>query len=227
MLSLNFLKLVRLSNVLFLRWLLIPCQFSVQSNGKKRLILDLRHVNFFVKKSKIKFEDAKSFLQCLLARPTAWACSFDIKSGYHHIEIFVSAQEFLGFSWVFEGVTKYFKFTVLPFGLSVGPYIFSKVMRPLVRYWRSKALSIVVYLDDGISAAQSFSKCEEQSLLVVSGLISLNLGLFPTSVSVNGSLFRSFAGWVFFWISKTIVCLYLPKRFLNFFLRIVRSFVMQ
>ena len=86
-LSLNFLKLVRLSSVLFLRWLFIP-SVSVQSNMKKRLILDLRHVNFFVKKCKIKFEDAKSFLQCLLARPTAWACSFDIKSGFHHIEIF-------------------------------------------------------------------------------------------------------------------------------------------
>ena len=49
-----------------------PLSVSVQSNGKKRLILDLRHVNFFVKKCKIKFEDAKSFLQSLLARPTAW-----------------------------------------------------------------------------------------------------------------------------------------------------------
>ena len=135
-----------------------PLSVSVQSNGKKRLILDLRHVNFFVKKSNIKFEDAKSFLQCLLVSPTAWAGLFDIKSGYHHIEIFGS------------GVTKYFKFTVLPFGLSVGPYIFSKVMRPLVRYLRCKALSIVVYLDDGISAAQSFSKCEEHSLLVRSDL---------------------------------------------------------
>ena len=140
-----------------------PLSVSVQSNGKKRLILDIRHVNFFVKKS-------KSFLQCLSARPTTWACSFDIKSSYHHIEIFESDQEFLGFLWVFESVTKHFKFTVLPFGLSVGPYIFSKVMRPLVRYWRSKALSNVVYLDDGISAAQSFSKCEEHSLLVRSDL---------------------------------------------------------
>ena len=48
-----------------------PLSVSVQSNGKKRLMSDLRHVNFFVKKCKIKFEDAKSFLQSLLARPTA------------------------------------------------------------------------------------------------------------------------------------------------------------
>ena len=43
-------------------------------------------------------------------------------------------------------------------------------MRPLVKYWCSKAISIVAYWDDGISAAQSFSKCEEHSLLVKSDL---------------------------------------------------------
>ena len=112
----------------------------------------------------------------------------------------------MGFAWVFEGVTKYFKFTVLPFGLSVGPYIFSKVMRPLVKYWRSKAISIVVYLDDGISTAPSFSKCEEHSLLVRS---DLDPGLFPTKTSVSGSPFRSFAGWVFFWDFKNN-CMFIP-----------------
>ena len=102
---------------------------------------------------KITFEDASPF----------W-------SAYHLIEIFESDQQFLGFSWVLDGVTKYFKFTVLPFGLSVGPYIFSKVMRSLVKYWRSKAIRTVVYLDDGISAAANVSKCQGDSLLVRSDL---------------------------------------------------------
>ena len=112
-----------------------PLSVSIQPNGKKR-----------IQDSKINFEDAKCFLECLIASPCAWACSFDIKSGYHHIEIFESDEQFFGFSWMFHGVTKYFKFTVLPFGLSVGPYVFSKVMRPLVKYWRSKAIRIVVSL---------------------------------------------------------------------------------
>ena len=43
-------------------------------------------------------------------------------------------------------------------------------MRPLVKYWRSKAIRIVVYLDDGISAATNFSKCQGNSLLVRSDL---------------------------------------------------------
>ena len=38
-------------------------------------------------------------------------------------------------------------------------------MRPLVKYWHSKAIRIAFYLDDGISAATNFSKCQGDSLL--------------------------------------------------------------
>ena len=60
---------------------------------------------------------------------------FDLKSGYHHNDILQEHQTFLGFSWVVNGVQKFFVFTVLPFGLS-SPYIFTMVVRVLVRYWR-------------------------------------------------------------------------------------------
>ena len=31
-----------------------------------------------------------------------------------------------------------------------GPYVFSKLMRPFVKQWRSKGLKEVMYLDNGI-----------------------------------------------------------------------------
>ena len=40
-----------------------------------------------------------------------------------------------------------------------------------------------------------------------------NPSLFPAKIIVSGSLFRSFAGWVFFGISRTIVCSYHWERF--------------
>ena len=43
-------------------------------------------------------------------------------------------------------------FTVLPFGLATASYVFTKLVRPLVRYWRGQGLRTVVYLDDGIFA---------------------------------------------------------------------------
>ena len=147
-----------------------PLSVSIQSNGKKRLILDLRYPNSFVKKFTIKFEDAKTMLNSFIDHSQNWFYSFDIKSGYHHIDIFPPDQDFLGFSWSFSGVTRYFKFTVLPFGLSTGPYIFTKVMRPLVKYWRSQAYRIVVYLDDGLGVCPTFACCRLEALAVKSDL---------------------------------------------------------
>ena len=52
--------------------------------------------------------------------------SFDLKSGYHHIDIHPDHQTFLGFAWKFPNCVsyKYFIFTVLLFCLSTAPHNF-------------------------------------------------------------------------------------------------------
>jgi hypothetical protein len=120
----------------------------------------------------VKFEGAPEMLTTLTDCPQKFLFSFDINSGYHHIEIFPADQNFLGFSWTREEVVKYFRFTVLPFGLATGPYIFTKVMRPLVKHWRAAAHKIIVYLDDGMGASHSFSSCLNQATRVRSDVIS-------------------------------------------------------
>ena len=40
-------------------------------------------------------------------------------------------------------------FSVLAFGIKSAPRIFTKTLRPLVKYWRLHGLKIVVFLDDG------------------------------------------------------------------------------
>jgi hypothetical protein len=106
-----------------------PLSVSIQSSGEKRLILDLRHVNQCLWKEKIKFEDWRLLI-----------------SGYHHIDIFPEHQTYLGFSWVFNGIKKYFCFSVLPFGLSTAPYVFTKVLRPLVKFWRFNMGSTLCFI---------------------------------------------------------------------------------
>ena len=51
-----------------------------------------------LKKSKVNFEDAKTMLRSFIDFSQIWFYSFDIKSGYHHLDIFPSDQDFLGFS---------------------------------------------------------------------------------------------------------------------------------
>ena len=80
---------------------------------------------------------------------------FDYKSGYHHLDIFAGHTTFLGCSFQLEGKLRYFKFTVLPFGLATGPYVFTKIQRALVKHWRSRGFRI---LDDGAGGEQGFAE---------------------------------------------------------------------
>lgn len=92
---------------------------------------------------------------------------FDLKSGYHHIDIAPSHQTYLGFAWE----EKFYCFTVLPFGLTSAPYIFTKCLRPLVKYWRANFVDIVVYLDDGWGCSPDFSSCVKTSNFVLKTLM--------------------------------------------------------
>ena len=124
-----------------------------ENHEKKRLILDLSFLNNFIKKEKVKFEDWKIAIQYF--ERNCYMTKFDLQSGYHHIDIEPSCQHFLGFSWN----NNYYCFTVLPFGLSSAPYVFTKCLRTLVKHWRKNNLKVVLYLDDGLIMAVSESKC--------------------------------------------------------------------
>ena len=43
---------------------------------------------------------------------------------------------------------------MLPFGLSSACYAFTKIVRPLVKHWRSQGICSIVYLDDGIAGSR-------------------------------------------------------------------------
>ena len=129
------------------------------STKKKRLVLDLRHINSCSVLDHVKFEDWKVALQ--YAKLNDYMFSFDLKSGYHHIDIHEDYQKYLGFAWNFNGKVRYFYFTVLPFGLATAGHIFTKTVRCLVKYWRESGIKILVYLDDGLSFSDNF----EQALI--------------------------------------------------------------
>ena len=104
-----------------------PLSVSENSAGKKRLILDLRYINEHLYKDKIKFDDWKCF-ENYLQHTDGYASEFDLKSGYHHVDVFEEHQTYLGFSWKINNILKFFVSAVLPFGLSTAPFVFTKVV---------------------------------------------------------------------------------------------------
>ena len=121
--------------------------------------------------------------------------TFDLKSGYHHIETFPDHRQYLGFSWNFGSVVKYFVSTVLPFGMSSAPYIFSKLVRSLVNYWCGLGRRVVTFLDDGIGRSPDYASCLVLSRLCRSDLdsagffVNLQKSVWQPSQVVPGLVF--------------------------------------
>ena len=74
----------------------------------------------------------------------------------------------MAFAWDFEGVTKYFVFTVLVFRLPSAPVVFTKVVKVLIKYWRASGIRIFGYVDDvfgggGGGGAHTFKETEQVS----------------------------------------------------------------
>ena len=75
--------------------------------------------------------------------------SFHLKSGYHHVDIFSDHWKYFAFSWEFgEGQTRYYLFTVLPFGLSSAPFIFNKLLT-LETHWMSQGIATARFFISG------------------------------------------------------------------------------
>jgi hypothetical protein len=146
---------------------------------KKRLVLNLRHLNKFLCSHKFKYDDLR--MAMLLFDKGDLMFSFDLKSGYHHVDIAKKHWKYLHFSWGEGAEKQYFCFTVLPFGLSTACYLFTKVLRPLVKYWRSRGLKVIVYLDDGIGAARGVVEATAASQIVHATQV-----LSPTQLSPVG-----------------------------------------
>ena len=73
-----------------------PLSVASNKSGKLRLFLDLSVLNKYVRKDRFKFEDWKVAIQYFTKDCSVY--KFDLKSGYHHIDICPQPDTFFGFS---------------------------------------------------------------------------------------------------------------------------------
>ena len=101
-----------------------------RSNGKQRLILDLRHVNQFLMVPSFRVDSLNLLTD--LADLDDLMFSLDLASGYHQVDMDPRYYTYLGFQWDGE----FYVFRVLPFGLASAPWCFTKIMRTNSLYMR-------------------------------------------------------------------------------------------
>ena len=106
---------------------------------------------------------------------------------------------------------KFYEFKVLPFGLSSAPYVFTKVMRQLVKFWRGCGLLALMYLDDGIGGNLSRESAKNIGVQVRKDLVSAGFWFFSFFLSLYSwgraaSSERTIAIFVFMFFGSFIFC---------------------
>ncbi len=98
-------------------------------------------------------------------------CSIDLKDAYIHVLILPWHRPFLQFA--FE--RRAYQYKVLPFGLSLSPRVFTKVVEAALVPLRERGVRILNYLDDWLILAQSREQLCAHKDLVLRHLSQLGL----------------------------------------------------
>ena len=120
-----------------------------------------------------------------------------MKSARHHDEIFHSHRTYLKFQWFYQGKATYFDFNVLPFGLSTPPYIFTKLLKPLISHWRGSGKRICMFLEDALGGNSSKESAAVDAKAVREDLSQLGFVLSENKCVWEPSLTRTWLGHVF------------------------------
>lgn len=87
----------------------------------------------------------------------------ELRDAYFIVSVHRDSRKYLKFSFH----NKLYSFTCLPFGLCSAPYIFTKIIRPIVKYLREYNVCCVVYLDDFLILGYTENECKKNVSLTV------------------------------------------------------------
>ncbi|CAH0549561.1 unnamed protein product [Brassicogethes aeneus] len=139
----------------------VPCQVQYiskvflisKANGKIRLVLNLKSFNKFVITEHFKLEDWRTASR--LISQNVYMASIDLQDAYFAVRINENDTKYLRFH--FDNIL--YQYNFLPFGLSTAPYVFTKMMKPVVSNLRNQGLISSVYLDDFLLLGDSYQTC--------------------------------------------------------------------
>ena len=125
-----------------------------KKNNTWRPILNLKPLNAdYIKPQRFRMETLAVIIPHL--RRGMWAASIDLMDAYLHIPIAPASQRYLAFSY--RG--RSYKFTALPFGLSMSPRVFTRVAGAAVAELRRRGVTLFMYIDDWLILGNSESQC--------------------------------------------------------------------
>ncbi|KAG1178037.1 hypothetical protein G6F36_010725 [Rhizopus arrhizus] len=118
-------------------------------NGGHRPVFNLKNLNQYLTAPHFKMETIQDVTRMLKAND--WLTSIDLSDAFLHIPVDPTSRRYLRFHWKGQS----YQFCTTPFGLSLVPWLFTKITRPILEWARSLNIRISAYLDDWIIVADS------------------------------------------------------------------------
>ena len=122
-----------------------------KSSGGDRVVINLSSLNLRIACPTFKMQTVAKVRNSIPSG--ALFTSIDLSDAFHHIPIHPRFQKYLAFTH--EG--KLFFFKAMPFGINIGPRIFSLVVTEALKLLHKKGISASVYIDDWLLWNKSYS----------------------------------------------------------------------
>jgi hypothetical protein len=104
-----------------------------------------------------------------MIQPNDYLVSIDLSDAFLHVGLHPDSRKFLRLKW--KG--QVYQYCTTAFGLATSPFVFTKVCKPILEYFRSQGFQISAYLDDWILAADTKDLAQQQVNTVVTLLQQL------------------------------------------------------
>lgn len=184
-------------------------------NGGKRFILNLKALNKFISTTHFKMEDHRTAAK--LVPEEGFMATIDLKEAYLLVPISKKHRKYLRFE--FEQTC--YEFNAMPYGLSVAPRVFTKLMKEVINYLRHRGYRSVIYLDDILCIGDTYDECCDNVNRTLTLVKCLGFIINNEKSSLEPSQICRFLGFVY---NTVDMSLSLPNNKRQSIIQLVRKF---
>ena len=123
-----------------------PLQVELNAKGKKRMCSDDRFVNAYL--ADYSFTQEGLGMVSHIVQRDMEMITTDVEQAYYQVPLHKDSQKYL--AWRHEG--KWIVPTIIVFGVSVAPFVFTKIMRPVLGFVRALNVRGTNCIDDNLWA---------------------------------------------------------------------------
>ena len=142
-----------------------------KKSGGSRPIVNLKALNSFVKHEKFKLENLEALKP--LIRKGDWLVKIDFQDAYFTFPLHQDHRKYIRLVWAGHR----YEFTCIAFGLSSAPWLFTKLLRPVISLLRERGVRTVIYLDDIIILHEDYLCLISQTQQIVEYFTALDFNI--------------------------------------------------